>query len=34
MKKAIESEYKESLEKFKQQAQLDAERSKLMTDNV
>lgn len=29
MKKAIEAEYKESLEKFKQQAQLDAERSKL-----
>jgi hypothetical protein len=28
MKKAIEAEYKESLEKFKQQAQLDAERSK------
>ncbi len=29
MKKTIEAEYKESLEKFKQQAQLDAERSKL-----
>jgi hypothetical protein len=28
MKKAIEAEYKESLEKFKAQAQLDAERSK------
>ena len=29
MKKAIESEYKDSLEKFKQQAQLDAERSNI-----
>ena len=34
MKKTIEAEYKEQLEKFKQQAQVDAERSKLLSSLI